>query len=517
MKRYYQAVLEHAWVLGLCVLVAVAAAGIYVAVTPKRYSAQAEMLIAPVTGGEATLISLPILHSSGDPTRDVLTASSLITTPQVAEAVAKALQLDESPGDLLDDVSATPVGQSNLVAVEANASSAQLAQRIANEFTRQVINTRGHALHQAIGAILPGLRLQIAGLPVGERNGPGTLGEQLSQLEQLDRSPDPTITLATAAGLPGGPSSPKVGLSLVAGLLGGLIVGLCAVLALHALDPRLRREEQLRELLRVPVLARIPREPTGRGRPLVPDELSFGALEGFKTLRTMLTARAGGAPRAYLLTGSSPAEGKTTSSIGLATALAQTGARVILIEADLRRPTISKALELPGIALGTEHVLRGEAELADALEQAPFAGVSLQVLAVRRPGAELADLLSMRVARELVEQARELADFVVIDSPPLTEVSDALPLAKVADEVLLVARIGTTRLGKLSDLYEMLSGQDARPAGIVLVGGSPARGEGYYYAEPSTSPPPLPSRGENGGDRWPHRVRGEEPLHSQRH
>jgi capsular exopolysaccharide synthesis family protein len=502
IKRYQQAVLEHAWVLALCVLVAVAAAGIYVAVTPKRYTAQAEMLVAPVQGGEATLISLPILHSSGDPTRDVLTASSLITTPQVAEAVVAALHLDESPGDLLDDVSASPVGQSNLVALEVEASSALLAQKIANEFTRQVIATRSRALHQAIGAILPSLRLQIAGLPQSERNGPGTLGEQLSQLEQLDKSPDPTITAATKAGLPGGPSSPKVGLSLAAGLVGGLIVGLCAVLALHALDPRLRREEQLRELVRTPVLARIPREPTGRDRPLVPDELSFGALEGFKTLRTMLTSRAGGAARVYLMTGSSPAEGKTTSSIGLATALAQTGARVILIEADLRRPTIAKALELPSATLGTEHVLRGEVELTEALQEAP-AGMALQVLAVRRPGAELADLLSMRVARELVEQARELADFVVIDSPPLTEVSDALPLAKVADEVLLVARVGTTRLNKLSDLHEMLSGQGARPAGIVLVGGTPARGEGYYYAEPPQQ-----------SDGWPPRIHGEEPLPS---
>jgi capsular exopolysaccharide synthesis family protein len=509
IKRYYQAVLEHAWLLALCVVVAVAAAGIYVAVTPKRYEAQADLLVAPVPGDDATLISLPVLHSSGDPTRDVLTASSLVTTPQVAAAVVTALHLNETPGALLSDVTATPVGQSNLVEVQASSSSAAQAQLIANEFVKKVIATRTAALHAAIATIIPGLRVQIKRLPTDQRNGPGTLGDQLSQLQQLKHAPDPTVTIATSADLPSGPSSPKVKLSLAAGLLGGLILGLGAVLALYALDPRLRREEQLRDLIRVPVLARIPREPGAHAeRPMLPAELSFGALEGFKTLRTMLTARAGGGSRVFLLTGSSPAEGKTTSSIGLATALAQTGAEVILIESDLRRPTIAQALGLRARGHGAEHVLTGDVELEDALEQAPFDGLRLRVLAVHRPGAELADRLSVATSKRLVDQARELADYVVIDSPPLTEVSDALPLAQLADEVLIVARIGTTRLSKLARLHEMLSSQGARATGILVVGGSSGRGDGYYYDSPSSG-----SKSNGHGSPWP--VRDEEPLRTQ--
>jgi Mrp family chromosome partitioning ATPase len=221
---------------------------------------------------------------------------------------------------------------------------------------------------------------------------------------------------------------------------------------------------------------------------MVPSELSFGAQEGFRTLRAILTARAGRKPRAYLVTGSSPGEGKTTSAIGLSAALAQSGSRVILIEADLRRPTIASALGLRP-RLGTEHVMSGEASLKDALTVARFDGSPLRVLCVRTPAAKLADRLTVAVAKELIDSALAMADHVVIDSPPLTEVSDAMPLAYQTHEVIVVARVGVSRLKKLSALRNLLRQQNADPSGIVLVGEPPERNSGsYYYAhEPSRS------------------------------
>ena len=480
LKRYYQTLRERAWLVILCVVIAVGATAIYVATATRTYTADAQMLVAPIPADDSTLIALPVLHSSGDPTRDVLTASSLITTPQVAAAAARELGPPETASSLLSKVTATPVGQSQLVNVQATSTSAKQAQQIANTFIKQVVVTRSAALRRAIATVIPGLRLQLAKLPPSERNGPGTLGDELSQLQQLAAGSDPTISIAAPAPLPSGPTSPRVKLSLIAGLLAGLIIGVGAAFAYSALDPRLRREEQLRELFRIPILAMIPREQSKRlPRPMLPEELSFGALEGFRTLRTMLTSRAGNKPRAFLLTGSSPAEGKTTSSIGLAASLAQGGARVILIEADLRRPTISGALGLK-VEYGTEDVLIGEVELTDALVPAHFDGSLLRVLAVKHAGADLADRLSVSVARRLVADALGLADFVVIDSPPLTDVSDALPLARAADEVLIVARIGTSRLSKLSALHDLLIDQGAYPAGIILVGDT-ATGPGYYY------------------------------------
>ena len=512
IKRYYETLRERAWVVVLCVVVALAATAAYVITAPRKYTADAQMLVAPIPADNSTLIVLPVLHSSGDPTRDVLTASSLMTTPQVAAVVVKDLGLHETPSALLSRVTATPVGQSQLVNVAATSTSPKQAQQIANTFTQAVVSTRSAALRRAIAAIIPGLEAQVAKLPPSQRNGPGTLGDEVSQLQQLAAGGDPTISRAAPAPLPSGPTSPRVKLSMLAGLLAGLIIGVGAAFAYQALDPRLRRAEQLRELFPIPILATIPRERSSQlRRPMLPDELSFGALEGFRTLRTMLTSRAGNKPRVFLLTGSSPAEGKTTSSIGLAASLAQGGARVILLEADLRRPTISGALGLE-VRYGTEDVLTGEVELGDALVPADFDGSLLSVLAVKRPGAELADRLSVSVARRLVAGALELADFVVIDSPPLTDVSDALPLARAADEVLIIARIGTSRLNKLSALHDLLVDQGAHVAGILLVGDTMTL-HGYYDTQPESAGPRRRVSALRGrGDRPPpNGDRGETP------
>ena len=98
-------------------------------------------------------------------------------------------------------------------------------------------------------------------------------------------------------------------------------------------------------------------------------------------------------------------------------------------------------------------------KLADALTVAEFDGWVLRVLAVRHPGAAHADRLSPSVARRLISDALSQADFVVIDSPPLTDVSDALPLANLADEVLVVARMGVSKMSRLARLHDMLVSQ----------------------------------------------------------
>lgn len=495
--RYYRSVIEHWWVVVLCVFVAVAAAGAYVATAHKKYSAQAEMLVAPVPTTNSALLGLPVVHSSGDPTRDVLTAASLITTPQVASAVVKALHLGQAPGELLSSVQATPVGQSDLVAVSAQASSAASARAIANGFVRQVVATRRAALHAAVAQELPGLKPHTGGTSAAQPSGPSTAADEFAQLSQLQNSNDPTITIATLADLPAGPSSPQAKLTVIAALAGGLVLGLVAAFAFDALDPRVRREEQVKEIFNVPILARIPRQRRSKQRrPILPQELSFGAAEGYRTLRTVLSARSTGDAHSVLVTGSAPAEGKTTSAINLAAALAHGRAGVILVEADLRRPSVADALQLD-IQLGIDDVLTGEADIGEALTVANVGGTSIGVLALRQPGADLADMLTLPVAERLIKQVKALSDFVVIDSPPLTAVSDALPLARLVDDVIVVARHSSSKVSKLWDLRDLLMDQGSFPTGIVLIGQSAPR-SAPYYSHGDRSHPPRAQRQERG-------------------
>ena len=494
--RYYRTLREHVWLIVACAVLAVVIAGIYTQVAAKRYSAEAQMLVSPADAANSALASLPVLHGTSDPTRDTLTAAGLVTNPQVAQAVVRALHLHVSAGDLLSKVTATPIGQSNLLALQATSDSATGAQQLANAFADQVVATRTANMHAALATAIPGLQAQIQAETPAERVANSTLTAQLAELQQLKSSPDPTISISARAGLPLAPYTPKTKLAIVAGLIAGLVLGIGGAFLLDALDPRLRREDQLRHLFNALILAGIPRErPHHRSAgPLLPSDLSFAGHEGYRSLRTFLVARAGNKPQAVLLTGSAPGEGKTTTAIGLATALAQGGASVILIEADLRRPAIGTALQL-NVRYGTEHLAQGTVELEQALTPLVVDGAELQVVAVKRPSDHIAERLSFDFSQRLVEHAKELADFVVIDSPPITAVVDALPLAKYVDDVLIVSRLGVSKLAKITELYDMLMNYGAPPLGFVVIGESPIRGSMYYSSVEGRRPDDLRQAG----------------------
>ena len=129
--------------------------------------------------------------------------------------------------------------------------------------------------------------------------------------------------------------------------------------AAQAIDPRLRREQQLRSRYQLPILARVPKEHGRRGRPLGPAAISPPGKEAYRTLRANLTAaRTGPGAQTIFVTGSAPAEGKTTTAINLAASLALAGQRVVLIEADLRRPAIGQALGITVESWGRGHSAR---------------------------------------------------------------------------------------------------------------------------------------------------------------
>ena len=318
LARYWTVLRERVWVILACTLLVFLASVVYVKAAPRTYQAQAQLEVQAAGSGDAVLSALPVLHQTGAPTEDVLTAAGLVTTQPVAAGVVQSLGLKMSPADALADVQANPVGQAGLVAVQATASSPRLAQRLANGFVDQTIAQSTARMHAAIRQALPTVEAQLAAVPAAQKYGPGSLGAQLDELQQLLLQNDPTLVSAAPAGLPTAPSSPKTKLSLVAGLIAGLLVGVGAAFLFHAVDPRLRREEQLRERFGMPILARIPRQPHGRrARPLLPSELSATAQEGYRTLRIVLTARARSSEaRAVLVTGSAPAEGKSTTAVG---------------------------------------------------------------------------------------------------------------------------------------------------------------------------------------------------------
>ncbi|MGH2952422.1 MAG: AAA family ATPase [Solirubrobacterales bacterium] len=498
LKRYVETIRERLWLVIAAVIVTTAVAVAYVVSTNKVYEGEADVLISPIPAEAGVVASLGLISESNDPLRAVETAATLIESNAAAEGAAERLGLEAAPRRILRDISVEPVAESNIVTVTARGSTPQATADLANAFARAAIESRTEVLHDRIDEELPRLEARISGLPPGLTR--DSLTGQLAQLETLRAGTDPTAQIAELATPPSSAVSPQPVATVIAGLFAGLVLGVGGAFALTVLDPRLRREDQLRDRYRLPVLARIPRERARGDEPLGWDRLSAASIEAYRTLRAILArplARAGAG--SILVTSPGPSEGKTTAAINLATSLALAGKRVILIEADLRRPSIGRTLGVR-VERGLISVLIEEATLQDCLVTPDSANENLQLLGAEQAGIWGGELLSLPAAQSLVDEAKLLADYVVIDSPPLATVIDALPLARTVDDVLLVVRLGISRLNRIHELAELLTDTGIRPTGFAVIGVQRTR-EAYYgdyrrRPSPERSAQPLATRSD---------------------
>ena len=487
LSRYVATLRERFWVILLAEVITIGIAVLYLLSATKQYEASADLLISPAPPADNTELTPPLIRESADPTRDVETAARLITNIDVAERVKEEIDSPASAEDLVAKVKAEPVAQSNIVAVVARASSPEDAAELANGFAAQSVVDQTEELHDYVNEVLPGLEDSF------EENPSPSTEQLIAQAEALLAGPDPTMRVDTEAQAPTAPVAPRPLLTLVGAGFAGLVLGVAGAFALQVLDPRLRREEQLRRLYRLPILTRIPIEASS-DRPLDPFSLSPAASEAYRTLRGTLAAgrrNQGNGSRAILVTGSSPSEGKSTTGINLATSLAAAGHSAILIEADLRRPSIGRALDVSA-ERGVVSTMIESANLQDSLVTSASFGPNLGLLLADYEGGWISELFSLPVAREMIDEAKRLADYVIIDSPPLTDVVDALPLASYVDDVLVVVRIGQTRLAKLAQLGELLAENGIKPVGFAVVGTPrPSRGDYAYYGMQSRPGAPV--------------------------
>ncbi len=477
---YLRAIRAHRLLVIAVMLAAVGAAIAWTAVRPASYQATANILLTPLAQEDTQFQGLNAVREAGDPTRTAQTAATLIKSTAAADRTARELGGDWTAEKVLDAISVTPEGESNILAVTGTADDATEAQQLANTFARESLAARRDIIARQATAEVERLRASQSDLGEGTEAA-ATVTERINALEKVRVDGDPTLTLSQAATKPESPSGPPMAVIVLLAALAGFTLGSGGALLLELTERRIRNEDETVALYPLPVLARIPllKSSQLRGRQASGWHMLPAVREAFRTLMIQLGPHPEGRAHVVMVTSASTGDGKTTSAVNLAAAAAASGDPVILLDFDLRKPDVGRTL---GVQPGTEltGLLQPDTQLRDLLSPAPgLPALSVLTTTVAEGDVALVEALSRRLP-ELIADARELCNYVVIDTAPIGEISDALRLVSDVDSIIVVTKPGNTNRANFEMMRDLLERTAYTPAGFLVIGDSTPRTSAYY-------------------------------------
>jgi polysaccharide biosynthesis transport protein len=439
----YLRVARTNWLLiaALTALGALGAAAYAWAQTPT-YSASAQLFVS-TTGSDSDIAT--ITQGSTLAQQRVKSYAAIITAPDVLDPVIKQLGLPYANAtELTSHVSASSPLDTVLLDVKVTDTVPERARDTANAIAAQFTDYVG--------------RLE---LPSGKGTSPVK------------------VTVTAPAVAAGAPDSPKKMLDLALGLLVGLGLGIGLAVLRDSLDRTIGAHHDPGEISGAPVLAGMSEDPSVKDAPLIVHDPFAARAEAFRQLRTNIRyLSVDQEVRALVITSSIAGEGKTTTAANLAIAMAQGGENVVLVDADLRRPSIAELFGLPsGVGLTT--VLVGDVPVEDAV-QTWRDDLNLSVLTSGPLPPNPSELIGSHRMAELITQLTSVGFMVVVDSPPLLPVTDAAVLARLTGGALVVTRIGSTRIEQLGAAVEALRTAGATVLGVVANRLPRRRGAGGY-------------------------------------
>ena len=490
------------WIAIACAVIVPATAFAYSSMQEKEYSATASLLFRD-PGFAQKLFGTQFFTPSSDPDREAATNLRLVSLGVVAARTADRVGGGLTRRDVAKTVEAESAGQSNVVAITATAESPRLAARLANTFAEEYIAFRRDADRSKIEETLTIIRGQLAALEPTDLAGNRArqLQRQEGQLELLRSLQTGNAELVQPADLPTNPSSPQTTRNVIVGIIAGLMLGLGLAFLVDRFDRRLRDLDEVREIFQRPILAQVPRDKE-LGKREWSGQLSPVVAETFHMLRANLRySHSRKEIESVVVTSALPEEGKTTVSWNLSVAAAATGNRVLLVETDLRKPDLASHLDVPR-APGLSEFLAGLAsfeEVVQLVRGVPASAPSQRdhtvdvITAGRRP-PNPTDLIESGQMEDLLWKARDTYDLIVIDTPPTTVVSDAVPLLTRASGVIVVTRLGRSTRKAAESLQQQLTHVGAPTLGVV-VNGVGKSGDAYGYGYLADAPEPRSGKG----------------------
>ena len=475
---YAFGVLRRRWLVVVAAVAACLVAGIVITgVDSKdRYESSARVLFNTSALSD---VALQLQRATEDPEREAATNVLLAGSEAVASSVRRQLHLSTSVSDLQDKIEVEAEQNANVLQITATDEDPRQAAALANAFAKEFVAFRANGDQQSIEAAQRDLQDQLDALPVDapERQ---DLRDTLQRLASSHALANGDARVIAKAGVPTDPAS--LGLSAVLALAGivGLALGLVAALVVESMDKRITDVASFEREYRLRALAVVPQKTFRRGV-----RSNSGDLEPFRILRTAVDfARVTRPVRTVMVTSAVRGEGKTSVAIGLAQAIALSGRPVILVELDLRHPSLARTFAM-GDQGGVTNALLGS-EPNDLLQRPLRELPDLEVLAagVLPPNpAELLEAPALDVMlRSLLQDGKKT---LVIDSAPLLPVADAQILLNkpAVDASVVVARQGVTTRDHARRARLILDGHAAAPLGLVVTGHAARDAYGYGYGE----------------------------------
>jgi capsular exopolysaccharide synthesis family protein len=453
-------------VVVLCPIVTLAVAIIYVEHQPEQYTAVSKLQFSN-NSLPSQVAGVPG-NQSVDPEGVKATNLQLVTTPPVAELVIKSLKLKTTPTELLNEVSASNPQNDYIVDITATEKDPRQAAAIANAFAEQYVT---YSDSQNVGQLVKGEQLitrkieQLSPTDTVDRANLRGLYQKLLLLQSVQTG---NAQVVSTAAVPTSPSSPKKKSTALIALVVGALLGIGIAFVLNLLDRRVKSWEEFEELYGAPALAAIPKLPR---RPHTARELEL-TLEPFRILHNSLSLLPHTHPiKTILVTSAVSGEGKTSVALGLARAAAHSERQVILVEADLRRPSLEQRLNLARSSHGLISALHGGEDPLKFL-RAPVPDLKrfLRLLSSGPIRLNATSLMNHVRLAEIFETLASHADLVVIDSAPLLPVADTRVLLDGVDvdACLVVARAGVTERDQVRRARLVFERRQLKAVGLVV-------------------------------------------------
>jgi capsular exopolysaccharide synthesis family protein len=532
VREYLRVLRTRKWSVILVVLLAVGAAGVYIARATREYTAATTVRVLPIENPLSPTVANPNFLNT-----DLNTERLVVHSPRVAEEVQAELHITTPAVSLLKHlaVNVITVNGANTqgLQIQFTDTKAATAAAVANAFAAAYTKVRADDASGLIDSAEAPIKRQIDALDrqialitrqiiatpdqaskltlgqrqVGLQNQVSSYNQEFTALETQRPGPSrPLVQVLSPANAPTSPSNPKVVRDIGLALAAGLALGIGLAFLRETLDDTIKSREEMERRLGAPVIAAVPRQKgwrkAGEAQLVVQADPKNPVSEAYRTLGTNIQYLATRQRlQILMITSAMGSEGKTTTAANLSVVLAQSGRRVILVSADLRRSRVHSFFGLSN-RVGLSDALSDFTMLPDAISDP---GIDhLRIISGGPVPADPAALLAGQNAVSFLDSLREMADFIILDTPPVLAVADASILAPLTDGAVYVLNAETGSRSAMAHARDQLENAGANILGGVYNNFDPSNRVGYssyyyYYQYYGTPEPSANGHGKGRG------------------